>query len=201
MDNRIKQKIKGKIMRYNNRIYKGHSLIKNLNNYTVLDIETTSLDSYNAEILEISAIKVRNKEKIDTFSEIIKINNEVGYFTTKLTGITNEMTQKEGKYINIVLKNFNSFLNADIIVGHNVNFDINFIYDSMKENLGEYLINDYVDTLRISRRLLPNLRHHRLDDLIEYFNLNKRYEHRALNDCILTNQVYIELCNILENLK
>ena len=88
MDNRIKQKIKGKIMRYNNRIYKGHSLIKNLNNYTVLDIETTSLDSYNAEILEISAIKVRNKEKIDTFSEIIKINNEVGYFTTKLTGIS-----------------------------------------------------------------------------------------------------------------
>ena len=42
---------------YNNRIYKGHSLIKKLDNYTVLDIETTSLDSFYGEILEISAIK------------------------------------------------------------------------------------------------------------------------------------------------
>ena len=42
------------------RVYKGHSLVKNVDDYTVLDIETTSLDSYYGEILEISAIKVRN---------------------------------------------------------------------------------------------------------------------------------------------
>ena len=185
-------------MAYSDRIYKGNSLIKNLNNYTVLDIETTSLDSYYGEILEISGIKIRDKKTIDTFSEIIKIKDEVGPYTTMLTGITNEDVEKQGKEIITVLKDFKDFLSTDIIVGHNVNFDINFIYDSMKENLGEYLINDYVDTLRLSRRLLPNLKHHKLDDLIQYFNLNKRYEHRALNDCILTNQVYIKLCNILE---
>ena len=44
------------------RIYKGHSLVKDIDDYTVLDIETTSLDSYKGEILEISAIKVRNKK-------------------------------------------------------------------------------------------------------------------------------------------
>ena len=66
-------------------------------------------------------------------------------------------------------------------------------YDSMKENSDEYLTNDFVDTLRISRRVLPNLKHHKLDTLIYYFNLTKRNEHRALNDCVLTNQVYIEL--------
>ena len=40
----------------NSRIYKGRGLIKVLENYTVLDIETTSLDCYRGEILEISAI-------------------------------------------------------------------------------------------------------------------------------------------------
>ena len=182
----------------NSRIYKGRGLIKVLENYTVLVIETTSLDCYRGEILEISAIKVRNQQETEYFSELIKIHNKVGAFTTKLTGITNEMILKEGKELVLVLKNFKDFLGDDIIVGHNVNFDINFIYDSMKKNLGRNLTNDYVDTLRIARKVLPHLKHHKLDDLIKYFNLVERNEHRALNDCILTNQVYIRLGELLE---
>ena len=180
------------------RLYKGNSLIKKLDDYTVLDIETTSLDSFSGEIVEISAIKVRNRKEVDSFSKLIKTKNEIGYFTTRLTGITNEMVEKQGKELVVVLQEFRKFLDKDIIVGHNVNFDINFIYDNMEENLNEYLSNDFVDTLRISRKVLPNLRHHKLDDLIRYFNLTRRNEHRALNDCILTNQVYINLAKMLK---
>ena len=105
---------------------------------------------------------------------------------------------EEGKDLVYVLYEFKKFLGNDIIIGHNVNFDIDFIYDSMVDNLGEYLSNDYIDTLRISRKLLPELKHHKLDNLIDYFNLTKRNEHRALNDCVLTNQVYINLVNFLK---
>lgn len=108
------------------------------------------------------------------------------------------MIEQEGKYLVYVLYEFKKFLGNDIIIGHNVNFDIDFIYDSMVDNLGEYLSNDYIDTLRISRKLLPELKHHKLDNLIDYFNLTKRNEHRALNDCVLTNQVYINLVNFLK---
>lgn len=108
------------------------------------------------------------------------------------------MIEQEGKDLVYVLYEFKKFLGNDIIIGHNVNFDIDFIYDSMVDNLGEYLSNDYIDTLRISRKLLPELKHHRLDNLIDYFNLTKRNEHRALNDCVLTNQVYINLVNFLK---
>ena len=109
------------------------------------------------------------------------------------------MVVKKGEDLIDVLQSFKNFVGNDIIIGHNVNFDINFIYDSMKKNLGEYLTNDYIDTLRLSRQVLPYLRHHKLDDLIKYFNLKSRNEHRALNDCVLTNQVYIKLCEILTN--
>lgn len=108
------------------------------------------------------------------------------------------MIEQEGKDLVYVLYEFKKFLGNDIIIGHNVNFDIDFIYDSMVDNLGEYLSNDYIDTLRISRKLLPELKHHKLDNLIDYFNLAKRNEHRALNDCVLTNQVYINLVNFLK---
>ena len=47
---------------YNQRIHKGKSLIKNISDYTVIDIETTSLASASGEILEISAVKVRDKQ-------------------------------------------------------------------------------------------------------------------------------------------
>ena len=180
------------------RLYKGNSLIRKLDDYTVLDIETTSLDSFSGEIVEISAIKVRNRKEVDSFSKLIKTKNEIGYFTTRLTGITNEMVEKQGSELVDVLQEFKNFLDNDIIVGHNVNFDINFIYDNMEENLNAYLSNDFVDTLRISRKVLPNLRHHKLDDLIRYFNLTRRNEHRALNDCILTNQVYMNLAKMLK---
>lgn len=108
------------------------------------------------------------------------------------------MIEQEGKDLVYVLYEFKKFLGNDIIIGHNVNFDIDFIYDSMVDNLGEYLSNDYIDALRISRKLLPELKHHKLDNLIDYFNLTKRNEHRALNDCVLTNQVYINLVNFLK---
>lgn len=182
---------------YKQRIHKGKSLIKNISDYTVIDIETTSLDSASGEILEISAIQVRNKQIVDTFSKLIKVNEEIGPFTTNLTGITNEMILNEGEDLIDVLTSFSNFLENDIIIGHNVNFDINFLYDSMEEKLGEVLTNDYIDTLKLSRKVLPNLLHHRLDDLIEYFNLNTRNLHRALNDCILTNEVYLNLCDML----
>lgn len=183
----------------NSRPHKGKSLLKKVNNYTVVDIETTSLDTYYGEILEISAIKIRDNKEEAKFSKLIKVNNEIGRFTTNLTGITNEMVVKKGEDLIDVLQSFKNFVGNDIIIGHNVNFDINFIYDSMKKNLGEYLTNDYIDTLRLSRQVLPYLRHHKLDDLIKYFNLKSRNEHRALNDCVLTNQVYIKLCEILTN--
>ncbi len=151
---------------FNKRSDKGHSLIKVLGDYTVLDIETTSLDSFHGEIIEISALKVREKKKVASFSELIHIDHEIGYFTTRLTGITQEMLE-EGK--------------------------------DLEEVLGCSLSNDYVDTLRLSRKLLPDLKHHKLDDLIAYFHLPKRKEHRALNDCLLTNEVYLRLGEMLKD--
>lgn len=185
-------------MEYNYRKYKGKSLIKRVSDYTVVDIETTSLDSFSGEIVEISAVRVRNNEIVDTFSYLIKVEEEIGTFTTRLTGITNLMILKEGKDLVFVLESFLEFIGKDIIIGHNVNFDINFLYDSILNNLGLYLTNDYIDTLRLSRRYLKQLSHHKLDDLIGYYNLEIRDKHRALNDCILTNEVYQKLSLLID---
>lgn len=179
---------------YESRLKKGMSLIEDLDNYTVVDIETTGLNWKLSKILEISALQVRNKEVVAEFSKIINPHEPIPYFIKNLTGITDEMT-RDAPELEKVLKEFKDFLKDDIIVGHNVNFDINFLYDNFVEVLGITLSNNFIDTLRISRKLLPELKHHKLDNLIDYYRIETRDKHRALNDCVLTNKVYICMCH------
>lgn len=175
------------------RELKGKSLIEDLNNYTVVDIETTGMSWNFSKILEISAIKVRGKEIIDEFSELINPHEPIPYFIKNLTGISDEMVCDALELDEVLLK-FKDFLREDIIVGHNVNFDVNFLYDNFLNVLNEPMQNNFVDTLRISRKLLPELEHHKLDNLTQYYNIKARDKHRALNDCVLTNKVYIDMC-------
>ena len=175
----------------NNRIYKGKRLCTSLSDYCVVDIETTGLSPAFCKIIEISAIKVRNKEIVSTFSMLINPHTKLDSFIIALTGINDKMLQ-EAPEIEDVLVQFLSFVGNDIILGHNVNFDINFLYDNILNYLGEYFTNDFIDTMYIARRVL-SLPHNRLDDLVKYFNITARDKHRALNDCDLTYKVYLNL--------
>ena len=42
-----------------------------------------------------------------------------------------------------------NFLGKDILVGHNINFDVNFIYDNMVRNSFPEFKNNFVDTMRL----------------------------------------------------
>ena len=116
------------------RELKGKSLIEIPNKYIAFDIETTGLDSMYDEIIEIGAIKIEDGKEIETFSTLIKPEYEIDEFITELTGITNEMVMDAPK-INEVLPKFMDFIKDSVILGHNVNFDINFIYDKLKVRL------------------------------------------------------------------
>ena len=166
---------------------KGCSLFEIPTDYVVLDLETTGLDPTWNEIIEIGAIRVRNLDIVDTFSQLIKPSEPIDDFIAELTGITNEMVA-DAPSIEEVLPGFLQFVGNDIVVGHNVNFDINFLYDNCVQILGHGFTNDYVDTMRLSRRLFPEERHHRLSDLEKRFSLHNEAAHRALSDVMLTNQ-------------
>ena len=178
------------------RTQKGNSLIDFPKDYIIFDLETTGLDPDFNEIIEIGAIKYRNMEPIEQFHSFIKPDNVIDDFITELTGITNDMVKNAPK-INYVLPLFINFISDDILIGHNVNFDINFVYDEMLRYEFGYLNNNFVDTLRMSRKLLPDLRHHRLNDLAEYFDIDTNGHHRAMKDVEITNKVYIKLKELM----
>lgn len=177
------------------RNLKGKSIIDFPKNFVVFDIETTGLDSAFDEIIEIAAIKIINNKVESQFESLVKPKYEIDEYITKLTGITNDMV-KSAPYINKVLPEFNNFIGNFILIGHNVNFDINFIYDSLVRNNKRPISNNFIDTLRLSRKLLSELSHHRLEDLAYYFEVDCSNNHRSIKDCEITLSVYEQLMNM-----
>lgn len=179
------------------RDFKGKSIIDFPTDYILFDIETTGLDSEYDEIIEIGAIKVRNTKENGEFHSLVKPKHRIDDFITDLTGITNEMV-KDAPSIKDVLPLFVDFIGEDILVGHNVNFDINFIYDNLVRYNFNPLMNNYVDTLRLARRILPELKHHRLKDLADYYNIDTVGNHRSMKDVDITNCIYKKLKSDVE---
>lgn len=171
------------------RPFKGMSLVAFPREYIALDIETTGLDPSYDEIIEVCAIHIKDGIAIDTYCRLINIGRPLDPLTVYLTGITDDMLEKAPPATH-VLRCLYQYIGGHIIVGHNVNFDINFCYDAFDQKFGLQFSNNYVDTLRLARRLFPDLPHHRLSDLCEYFKINQQYEHRAFADAMYTSFVF-----------
>lgn len=177
------------------REHKGKSLVSFPDSFCVIDIETTGLDSRFDEIIEIAAIKVENGEIVEERSSLVKPSEEISEYITELTGISNEMVANENS-IDMVLNDFLDFWDGYTLVGHNVNFDINFLYDNCVQYSKKPLSNDFIDTLRLSRRLIPELKSHKLKNVVAYFEILDDIEHRALSDAQKTNAVFEQLKSI-----
>lgn len=176
--------------RENKRRDKGKSIISNPTNYVIIDIETTGLDPEYCEIIELAAIKYENNKEIARFHSLVKPDYEIDSFITSLTGITNEMVKNSPKLSEVIL-DFYNFLKDEILIGHCVYFDINFIYDALeKENI--ILSNDYINIMRFSNKILPQLENQKLNTISSHYNVTLP-NHRALTDCVATNECYQKL--------
>lgn len=171
------------------RIYKGEKTFDKYNNYVVVDIETTGFSPEKNKIIEIAALKVKGGQVIDKFETLINPKERIGYQITNLTGITNDMV-KNSPYVENVIEDFKNFVGEEIIVGHNVNFDINFLYDNLLREKNMYLTNDFVDTMYLGKKVIKGLPSYKLQNISEHLNVKYENAHRAINDCLFTFECY-----------
>lgn len=189
--NRCSKLLQGreKMPRSDKRPHKGESLLQFADNYTLVDIETTGLDPEYDSIIEIGAVKVSDNKIVDEYSTLVNPLCGIDSFIESLTGITNEMLDT-APVIEDILSDFRDFVKDDIIIGHNINFDINFLYDIFPQILKEDLTNDFICTMRLSRRTFKELKSHKMSVLIDYLKLPDRNHHRAMQDCYSTKDLY-----------
>lgn len=170
---------------------RGKKLSDYVSNYVVFDLETTGTSPKTEAIIEISALKVVDGKVVDTFSTLVNSEKPISPGATAVNGITDDMVKNEPT-LDIVLPQFNEFIEDYILVGHNIHcFDMKFIWKAAEALFGQTISNDYIDTLPMSRKCLPQLAHHRLVDLATYYDIDTAGAHRALQDCIM-NQLCFE---------
>ena len=172
---------------------KGKMLELMPDDFCVVDIETTGFSIGYDEIIEISAIKVRNMARIADFSMLIKPNRPLNFFIQNLTGISQNMLKNQPG-IKTVLKKFREFVSDDIILGHNVKFDAGFLHRELKINFDENLSNDLIDTLFFAKKYY-RLENYKLSTIAQHLNIDTKGAHRGLKDCEMTYLIYCDMKN------
>lgn len=177
----------------------GSRLNKYVSNYVVFDLETTGISTTDDEVVEISAVKVKDGEVTDEFTTLVNPGRHIPEQASAVNGITDEMVA-DSPCFDEALADFLEFAGDMILVGHNIHsFDLKFLYRDAKKFWGKDIENDYVDTLSLSRECHPELSHHKLVDMAEHYGISSEGAHRALNDCRMNQKVYEMLGRELNN--
>lgn len=146
--------------------------------FCIVDIETNGNTPENGQIIEIGAIKLQNGNIIDSY-ESFAYTKEIPEYISQVTGITAQMTRNSSP-LKTVLEEFKIFLDNDVFVAHNVNFDYNFISKSLElYNLGE-LLNRKLCTIDLAKKIIQADKYG-LESLKEILGIESVH-HRAMND-------------------
>ncbi len=157
----------------------GKKLLEYVPDYVLFDLETTGISWEKDEVVEISAVKVKDGEVVDEFSSLVNPGMPIPYYASEVNGITDDMVADSPTF-DKVLGEFLEFAGDAVLVGHNIHtFDMKFIQKSSQNYYGKLIGNDYIDTLMLARLYLPEMEHHTLSDLAGHYGISTVGAHRA----------------------
>lgn len=164
---------------------------KEINDYIVLDFETTGIDTYSDDITEFTFLKYHNHKLVDELSHLVNPKRKIPDNVSKITGITDEMVKNE-KSIDYYIDEIINFIDSYTLIGHNISkFDYYFLKNAIKRNkkLTKDLNYECVDTLIMARKLINDVENHKLETLKKYLNI-ELISHRSKQDCEVTAQLF-----------
>jgi len=159
--------------------------------FVFFDLETTGLSPRGCRIIEIGALRVGEHGAIaGSFQALVRINQPLPHFITKLTGITNTMLAG-GERIESVFPRFCEFVGDLPLVAYNASFDMGFLRaEAARQKIR--LKNTPVCALAVTRARVPGLSSYKLKMVAEHFGIQERQTHRALDDCEMGLRVFAE---------
>lgn len=161
--------------------------------FVALDLETTGLNPESDKIIEIAAIKYINFNISDTLHTLINPKIEIPNYITSINGISNDMV-KSKPTIEQVFPKLIKFIEDLPIVAHNAGFDGKFIKYSSFYLYNEDIINNiFIDTVKIAKKLYPQLPNHKLETIKNFYGLNLK-SHRAYDDTLVAAKIYMDYC-------
>lgn len=189
-------------LRNENRTYLQEFTQRYANETIVLfDTETTGLDVFEDDIIQIAAIKICNGMVVDNsdFEVILETSKElpleVGGHPNPMLEVYNQgprLKRKEG------LQRFMDYCKGYTLVGHNVEYDYHILRYNLQRELPEVVLEEqcpvHLDTLKYIRLVEPRLRVYKLERLLETLHLEGCNSHNAIDDVKATKSL-LDYCH------
>jgi len=165
--------------------------------YCIVDVETTGANKQGQKITEIAIIKTDGQNILDEFSSLINPERRIPLRITYLTGITNEMVQAAPKFYEVA-KKIIEITQDCIFVAHNVFFDYQFIQREFSD-LGFQFRRQLFCTVKNSRSTFPGLTSYSLKNLSKHFNIELKNHHRAMSDTRAAFELFKKIQQQIKN--
>lgn len=164
----------------------------------VFDTETTGLNVFEDDILQIAAVKMRNGVVVpgSEFCVYVETDREI---PAMLGDIVNPIIEERKHHTllshHAALRMFMEYADGCRLLGHNADYDWHILDHNLRRYAPEYDLHeshaDYLDSLRLVRLLHPELREHKLKLLLTVLGLEGTNSHLADDDVNATRSVVV----------
>lgn len=167
--------------------------------FIAFDVETTGLNPNFDKIVEIGAVVFENGVPIKTFDSLVNPNVSIPSSATSVNHITNEMIEaapsEEAVYSDLVAFLENALDAQTLLCAHNAKFDMGFLSETLMR-LGYNGKIKYIDTLKLSKRMVYGVENYKQQTLANYFGIVNYQEHRAASDARVCGEILLKLLDM-----
>jgi len=166
--------------------------------FVVVDVEATGAKTPPNRLIELGAYRIRGGQIVEKFLSLVNPEIPIPRFVMSLTGISNEMVKSAPVFAEVAPR-WLDFVSDSVLVAHNAGFDTSFLnHEISRVYPGHRMLNPHLCTVRLSRRVLPDLSNHRLDTIASHFSIPITSRHRAGSDALATAEIFLLLLSKLE---
>jgi DNA polymerase-3 subunit epsilon len=146
----------------------------------------------NDRITEIACVVVRNGEIVELFETLVNPQRPIPAFVTRLTNITSAMV-KDAPTFDRIAPDVMRILEGHVFVAHNATFDWRFVTWELSRCAGHKLRGRRLCTVKMARKVVPQLPRRSLDHLARYYGVEITNRHRAAGDALATARCLIRM--------
>lgn len=169
----------------------------------VFDTETTGLNVFEDDILQIAAVKMRNGEVVpgSELTLYIETDREI---PPMLGDIVNPIIEERRHHSLLAhadaLRQFMAYAEGCVLLGHNADYDYHILDFNLRRYAPDISLKErhpgYLDSLRLVRLLHPELKEHKLKYLLAVLGLEGTNSHLADDDVNATRSVVVHCYNV-----
>lgn len=157
----------------------------------VFDTETTGLDVFCDDVVQIAAVRVRQGRVVDELNIFLHTDKSI---PAMLGDVANPLVAEYGRHEHLQpaegLSRFCHFAKGCAILGHNATYDYQIMEHNMRRHAPslsmQQLWPSYFDTLKLAHLLHPRQPSYKLRDLLVQLRLEGMNSHLANDDILAT---------------